>query len=147
MTRHILLADDDQDDCFLFEDVLKELSLSLPTQLTVANDGLQLMHILEKNYTALPDLVMLDLNMPLKNGFECLKEIKQDQRLRHLPVYIFSTSAQREAVDFVYDGGANLYIRKPETFQKLKDVIQKVLLINEEKSFSQPPREKFLWDI
>jgi CheY-like chemotaxis protein len=145
MTRHILLADDDQDDCFLFEDVLKELSL--PTQLTVANDGLQLMQILEKSYTTLPDLIMLDLNMPLKNGFECLKEIKQHQRLRHLPVYIFSTSAQRETVDVVYNDGANLYIRKPETFQKLKDVIQRVLLITDEKSFSQPPREKFLWDI
>src|SRR6476659_5166430 len=72
-SRNVFLADDDDDDCVLFEDVLKELSL--PYELTIANNGEQLMSKLKSN-TSLPDLVFLDLNMRLKTGFECLKEIR-----------------------------------------------------------------------
>ena len=85
---HIVLADDDNDDCLLFEEALNELLL--PNQLTVVNDGEQLMLYLHENTTQLPGVLFLDLNIPRKNGIECLAEIKEDPELKNLPVVIFS---------------------------------------------------------
>ena len=87
---NILLADDDSDDCLFFKDVLDELNL--PTLLTTVHNGEQLMEVLLKS-TELPDILFLDLNMPRKNGFECLSAIKQTKKLNQVPVIIFSTSA------------------------------------------------------
>ena len=70
----ILLADDDTDDCIFFKEALDELLL--PTKLMTVHDGEQLMHLLANESTELPDVLFLDLNMPRKNGFECLEEIK-----------------------------------------------------------------------
>src|SRR5688572_16802485 len=108
----LLLADDDDDDRLLFLDALKELSV--PVNLSVAANGEILMDVLAKS--PLTDIVFLDLNMPLKNGFECLEEIRADIRWRDLPVIIFSTSSQPSAIDQVYRRGAQLYIRKPNDY-------------------------------
>lgn len=140
--KHILIADDDEDDCILFEDTLRELSDD--TQLTVATNGEHLIQVLKNNSGQLPEIVFLDLNMPLKNGFECLKEIREDPRLKNLPVVIFSTSAQPQAVDAVYEQGANLFVQKPNTFQQLKDVIRYVLSVNWKNCPVRLPREQFL---
>ena len=86
--NHIFLAEDDADDRMLFEDALKELSI--PTQLTLANDNLELMSKLEILTThPPPQVIFLDLNMPRKNGFECLTEIRQTSKLKDIPVVIF----------------------------------------------------------
>lgn len=139
-TNHILLAEDDDDDRLLFLDVLKELPSAF--QLTTARNGEHLMDLLN-TLPRLPNLVFLDLNMPRKNGFECLEEIKKDSRFRRLPVIIFSTTSQPSTVSRVYKCGASLYIRKPSDFAKLKQAIQHVLEIDWEDS-PQPPKEEFL---
>jgi CheY-like chemotaxis protein len=123
--QHIALADDDEDDCVLFKDVLEELHIS--PLVSWAKNGEDLMQNLSKNHRPLPDIIFLDVNMPIKNGIECLKEIREDERLKHLPVIIFSTSTQQWAVEQAYELRANLFIRKPDTFQKLKDIIQRIL--------------------
>jgi DNA-binding response OmpR family regulator len=64
----------------------------------------------------LPVLIFLDLNMPLKNGFDCLKEIKKDDKLKSLPVIIYSTSGEEEVIKLVYKAGALFYIQKPDNF-------------------------------
>ena len=94
---HIYIADDDDDDCLLFGDVLRELEGQ--TKLTTASNGAELMDALEAiaGVTNLPHLLFLDLNMPIKNGIECLVEIKHNPKLRHLPVIIYSTSAQKRS--------------------------------------------------
>lgn len=140
--KSIFLADDDGDDCLLFEDALREIDLQ--TQLTTASDGMQLMSILKKTSLRLPDVIFLDLNMPCKNGFECLQEIKESPALRFIPVIIFSTSAQPDTIDKVYAQGANYYICKPGTFPLLKKAIEYVLSINWPADSIQPPREKFV---
>jgi CheY-like chemotaxis protein len=140
--KSIFLADDDGDDCLLFEDALREINRR--TQLTTASDGVQLMDILMKRGSALPDIIFLDLNMPCKNGFECLQEIKGSPALRFIPVIIFSTSAQPDTIDKVYAQGANYYICKPGTFLLLKKAIEYVLSINWQEDSIQPPREKFV---
>ncbi len=71
---NLLLADDDTDDCFFFKEALEELPVS--AKFTFVNDGVQLMQLLIVNDTSLADALFLDLNMPRKNGFECLSEIK-----------------------------------------------------------------------
>jgi CheY-like chemotaxis protein len=84
---NILLADDDLDDCIFFKEAVGELMLS--ANLKVVHDGEQLMQLLISETSELPDVLFLDLNMPRKNGFECLTEIKLDPRLKQLPIIIF----------------------------------------------------------
>ncbi|MFL5752327.1 MAG: response regulator [Bacteroidia bacterium] len=133
----ILLADDDKDDRFLFREALSELPVS--TQLTTVHDGEELMTFLVENATRLPDILFLDLNMPRKNGFECLTEIKQNDELKELPVIMFSTSYPRDMhyeqdiIKLLYKIGAHDYIRKPDDFNQLKQVIFHALTVTREK--------------
>ncbi len=140
---NILLADDDDDDCSFFEEALDELSLE--TTLVTVNDGVQLMDFLAStSQSDLPDILFLDLNMPKKNGSECLTEIRQIERLKSFPIIIFSTSLDAEIVDVMYEKGATFYIRKPGDFSKLKSVIQNALLAASENNFKQPARASFV---
>ena len=91
---NILLADDDIDDCKFFSDALDALPVS--TNLKTLNDGEQLMNYLFENSDSLPDVVFLDINMPRKNGLDCLLEIKTNSKLKDLPVVILSTSNSEE---------------------------------------------------
>ena len=74
----------------------------------------------------LPDIILLDLNMPRKDGREALKEIKSDARLKHIPIVILTTSKQEEDVIKSYNLGANSYISKPVTFEKLVELVRKL---------------------
>jgi len=139
---YLLLADDDEDDCLFFEEALDEITLS--TTLSVVNDGVQLMDYLKTKISNLPDVLFLDLNMPRKNGLECLDEIKNNENLKNLPIIIFSTSLDGEIVDKLYQKGASFYIRKPGEFSKLKSVIEKALTIASQNNFKQPERANFI---
>lgn len=136
---NILLADDDDDDRLLFKDVLREFSKN--ARLAFAHNGEQLMTMLRSE--SLPDVLFLDLNMPLKNGIECLEEIRNDEKLKDLPVVIFSTSSHPGTISRMYDIGAHLYVRKPNDFNNLRKAIYEVL----KKDWghpSKPPRENFV---
>lgn len=137
----LLLADDDNDDCDLFKDALNELAL--PADLSVVHDGEQLMQLLNKSET-LPEVLFLDLNMPRKNGFECLSEIKNDNKLKDLRVIIFSTSFDHDIVNMLYNNGAYYYISKPNEFNKLKNVIHSALSSIREQGYVKPTRENFV---
>lgn len=128
----ILLADDDLDDRFFFDKVLKEIPIS--TSLKTVNNGEQLMNYLNENLQKLPDVLFLDLSMPRKTGFECLSEIKENRNLRHLQVIMFTTSFTRGAdleqnlKSTLIKMGALDYIRKPNEYEELKRVIHQALL-------------------
>ncbi|MFM9984272.1 MAG: response regulator [Flavobacteriales bacterium] len=130
----ILLADDDTDDCGFFKKALAALPLS--TCLIVVNDGEQLMHQLLNETNELPDVLFLDLNMPRKNGMECLAEIKQNEKFKDLPVVIFSTVNNEAVMRTLFKAGAHIYIRKPGDFKQLKEVINNAIPIASEKVFS-----------
>lgn len=138
----ILLADDDEDDCFFFKQVLSELAI--PISLTVVHDGEQLMQCLLKKSTQLPQVLFLDLNMPRKNGFECLAELKRHASLKSLPVVILSTYFEPDMADRLFAGGAHYCIQKPPEFTKLKQVIERVLTMLAQNKFLEPTREKFV---
>lgn len=93
-TIKILFADDDVDDRLIFEKAIKRTSIS--TELTMVNNGEELMNYLFKKYKNLPDILFLDLSMPRKTGFECLIEMNQDQQLKNIPVVVFTTSFRRD---------------------------------------------------
>ncbi|GLU54631.1 response regulator [Dyadobacter frigoris] len=126
--KYIFLVDDDEDDCLLFEDALREVCDM--TELRTANDGMELMDILENKMPPTPDVIFLDLNMPKKNGYECLTEIRKEAKFKDIPVVIFSTSGEEEIINRLYDEGADYYIKKPGSFSKLKLAIQHILAID-----------------
>ena len=138
---NIVLADDDTDDCIFFKEALDELPIA--TGLKTVNNGEQLMELLANEAFLLPDVLFLDVNMPRKNGLECLLEIKLNLRLKHLPLIMFSTSLDPEAVNFLYSSGAQYFILKPPDFSELKKVIQQTLTLVAQGNILQPARENF----
>jgi CheY-like chemotaxis protein len=139
---NILLADDDTDDCIFFKEALEELIIS--TDLTTVHDGEQLMELLMDEENELPHILFLDLNMPRKNGFECLSEIKQNVKLKDVPVVIFSTSFEQEVVNRLYKNGAQYFIRKPSVFLQFKEIILHALLLILDESISCSTKENFV---
>lgn len=128
-TIRILLADDDDDDCLLTREALAESRRAI--DLRVVRDGEELMDYLKHrgNYSfpqhaPRPALILLDLNMPKKDGREALQEIKADEQLRKIPVVILTTSKAEEDVLRCYELGANSFIIKPFTFNGLVEVMQ-----------------------
>jgi CheY-like chemotaxis protein len=123
----ILMADDDDDDFLLTKKALKESKLA--NTLVRVGDGEELLDYLyrrgayESAPTERPGMILLDLNMPRKDGREALKEIKADPELRDIPVVIFTTSKAEEDVYRSYQLGSNSFITKPVTFDKLVRVI------------------------
>ena len=139
---NILLADDDIDDCVFFKKALEELPLSI--HFRAVHDGEQLMHLLTKETNGLPHVVFLDLNMPRKNGFECLSEIKLSKKLEQLPIIMYSTSLEQEVVNQLYKNGAQYFIRKPSAFPQFKKIIQQTVTLIARENLSQPTRENFV---
>jgi len=120
----ILMADDDPDDRFLVGEAITESQLA--TDFRSVEDGERLLDYLRQrgDYAApdaapRPALILLDLNMPRKDGHEALREIKADPELRHIPVVVLSTSAAEQDVFGSYDLGASSYVTKPSSFDDL----------------------------
>jgi CheY-like chemotaxis protein len=125
----ILIADDDPEDCMLIKDAFKEGLLV--NGLRFVEDGEELMDYLrhqgkygDRSTSPRPGIILLDLNMPKKDGREALKEIKSDPDLRSIPVVILTTSKEEEDILRSYDLGANSYITKPVTFAGLVEAIK-----------------------
>jgi CheY-like chemotaxis protein len=124
-TFHILLADDDEADRLLFTDAFSELKLETVVQ--TVNNGVQLMEYLQKKEKPLPQLLFLDLNMPRKNGLQCLMEIRSNEKLKDISVAIYSTSNSEKDIEETFLHGANIYIHKPADFNILKQVLEKAV--------------------
>lgn len=125
----ILMAEDDPDDRFLTKEALKEAHLA--NELRFVEDGEDLMDYLlaqgkyaEKDAAPRPGIILLDLNMPRKDGREALKEIKDDPALRLIPVVVLTTSKAEEDILRSYDLGVSGYVTKPVTLQELIGVMK-----------------------
>lgn len=121
----ILLADDDHDDTFLFQEALEQVPVE--TLLSVAENGVDLLRIL-KGSKCKPDMIFLDMNMPVKNGLECLEEIRGTTGYEQVPIVILSTSIAQHLWESAYRNGANLYIQKPTSFNSLIEILKRCLL-------------------
>jgi CheY-like chemotaxis protein len=142
---HILMADDDEDDRMFFREAIQEIKVR--TKITLVNDGLQLMNYLNHPGNHLPNVVFLDLNMPLKSGMECLIEIRKNSRLKDLAVAIYSTSSTEEYIEEAFVKGANIYIKKPDDFSALKVILEQVINLNWQYHTSGLKKENFLLNI
>jgi CheY-like chemotaxis protein len=129
ITVTILMADDDEDDCILAREALAESRVV--NDLHFVQDGEELMDYLcrrgkyaQASNSPRPSLILLDLNMPKKDGREALTEIKADPNLRQIPVVVLTTSQAQEDIYRSYDLGANSFITKPVTFDSLVEVMK-----------------------
>jgi CheY-like chemotaxis protein len=121
--KRILLVDDDADDQVYFRDAVNELSESL--QCEIASNGREALDQIEQ--LPLPDCIFLDLNMPVMNGYECLAFLKTEERYKHIPVVIFTTSKNSQDIDLARRLGANLFFTKPTNFDTLCSKLDKIL--------------------
>lgn len=142
---HILIADDDEDDLTFFSEAITELKME--NKLTMLEDGKNLIDYLNNPETSLPDILFLDLNMPYKNGLECLKEIRANDRFKDMSIAIYSTSSSEKDIEDTFVEGANVYIKKPNDFSKLKKVIKDVLNMNWQFHTSGLNKETFFMNI
>lgn len=133
--RVVFYTDDDEDDRDMFRDAFHSIieDCDIATQST----GYELLQLLVKG-SRHPIVIFLDLNMPVKNGYEVLKEIRQSESITALPVVIFSTSDDIKAISASRKLGANFYISKPSSFSALKNAIKHTLAIDW-KNFSPSP--------
>lgn len=135
--QSIVLADDDRDDHDFFKAALQEID---PTKnLHVVTDGAQLLDLLQ-HYV--PDLIFLDLDMPCKNGLECLREIRTNSTLHNLPVVVFSSTSRPANIATAYEMGGNLFFIKPSNYLDLVAAIRTILAMD----WSNPNaiKEKYL---
>ena len=125
---NIFLADDDSDDVELFQEALEEICISCT--LTSSKDGIELLNKLSCPENSLPEVMFIDVNMPLMNGLECLEQIRLHESLKNIPVVILTTSISPTTVERAYELGANMFVEKPSDFKELKSMIVKVMKID-----------------
>ena len=128
-TVRILIADDDEDDLLLIADAFEEARLTNP--IDFVKDGEELMHYLRKegqyadtDDIPLPGIILLDLNMPKKDGRTALKEIREDPKLHKIPIIVLTTSKSEEDILKTYELGVISFITKPVTFDRLVEVVR-----------------------
>ena len=143
----IFMADDDEDDCLLFVDVLQEASFK--SNLKCFSNGSQLIDHMKNinNEANFPHLLFLDLNMPIKNGLDSLAEIRAYAAFSNIPIIVYSTSAQREAVETAFENGANLFVKKPDSFGKLKILLEKIMERYITSKLLKPDKSDFFIDL
>lgn len=120
----VLLVEDDPGDVLLIREAFEDHKLN--NTLLVASDGVEALEILRSPEAGRPDLVLLDLNLPRKDGREVLKEIKADDALRSIPVVVLTTSDAEEDILRSYDLHANAYVTKPVDFESFIDVVRQI---------------------
>jgi len=120
--HNIILAEDDEDDKYIFADALREINPGIKVE--YVSDGNQLMALLE-NF--LPDLLFLDLDMPHKNGLQCLVEIRGNEKLEHLPTVVFSSTTRPANIQTAYEMGAHLFLIKSSNFNDYKAALQSIM--------------------
>jgi CheY-like chemotaxis protein len=119
----ILIADDDIDDQYMLKQAFN--SVQLEEHVITVNDGVELLDYLNKRgkykdaAVMCPKIILLDLNMPKKDGRECLREIKANAKLSSIPVVVYSTSSNPDDIAYAYQHGASSYISKPYSYQEL----------------------------
>ncbi|PXY40430.1 response regulator [Flavobacterium cheongpyeongense] len=139
----ILLTDDDQDDRDFFADAVEDLHLNVTVEF--CKNGLELLNFLYDKNRIIPDIIFLDLNMPVMSGFETLEQIREDILFKEIPVIaIYSTSSSQESIKNTFGSGANAYIVKPTDINELKKLIKKVVEMDWRENLKHSKLESFI---
>jgi CheY-like chemotaxis protein len=125
---HILLVEDNEGDILLTREAFEESKVT--TQISVSRNGQEALDFLFRRGTYMdakkPDLILLDINIPIYNGHEVLKQIKTDNILKKVPVIMLTTSSNQTDIDSAYENHANSYIKKPLDMEEFLDTILKI---------------------
>lgn len=129
---HTFLIDDDEDDRYIFELAIKDMDQGIIHSSSAS--GYEALNKIKNEPEFTPDFIFLDLNMPLIGGKECLAEIRKIERLKEVPVYIYSSFLQPPDAEKLRDAGARAYIAKPADIKELSRILTRILNINEVES-------------
>jgi CheY-like chemotaxis protein len=125
---HILLVDDNEGDILLTREALEEARIV--NKISIANDGVEAISFLKKDPpyrdTEMPDIILLDINLPKMDGTEVLSIIKNDPELKRIPVIMLTTSSAEKDILTSYDNYANCYITKPVDLERFMDVVRTI---------------------
>jgi CheY-like chemotaxis protein len=136
----VYLIDDDEDEYLLFKQAVSELRLNV--EIKYINTCAEVLDLIDQG--EIPDLIFLDLNMPVISGRECTKKIREKLKDK-LSIIIYSTSKYPPDVEGTHQDGANLYVIKPNSFEGLMQTLKAVFSIDWKQKFYFPPKEKFLF--
>ena len=133
------MADDDQDDFMILQEAATKVAETLT--ISYAANWMDMWKSLMK---ALPHAVLLDLNMPVKDGFECLQTLRADDKFNELPIIIYSTSLNKTDIDKAYEYGANYFVVKPNSMEEITTVLKKIYSMDKAMLLDRPVREEFV---
>ena len=137
----IILAEDDPDDQELFMEALN--ATEVPSEVITVENGEELVSTLKDPTEPKPDIVFIDINMPVKGGKEALEEIKSDEELKEIPAVMLSTSNHPKDIEETFNKGANLYIQKPSSFTGFILILKKVFILHWTKALINPVKNIF----
>lgn len=132
----IILAEDDKEDQELFIDALD--AADVPSELTTVENGQQLVDALKDKSQPDPDIIFIDINMPVKGGKQALAEIKGDKELKDIPAVMLSTWDHASDIEDTFDKGADLYVQKPNSFAGFVLLLKKVFFLHWAKALLRP---------
>jgi CheY-like chemotaxis protein len=137
----ILLAEDDKDDQELFIDALD--AADVPSEVTAVENGQELVDTLRDKSQPDPDIIFIDINMPVKGGKQALEEIKGDKELRDIPAVMLSTWDHPSDIEDAFEKGADLYVQKPNSFSGFVLLLKKVFFLHWAKALLGPVKKLF----
>jgi CheY-like chemotaxis protein len=137
----IILAEDDKDDQELFMEALE--ATKVPSEVTTVENGKQLVDTLKDPEEPKPEIVFIDINMPVKGGKQALEEIKSDEELKEIPAVMLSTSNHPNDIEETFNKGANLYVQKPSSFAGFILILKKVFVLHWTKALINPVKNVF----
>jgi CheY-like chemotaxis protein len=137
----ILYADDDEDDCQLFREILSELNFQ--GRVTIVNDGEHLMSKVHDLTFEVPSIIFLDINMPCKNGIECLEDIRSNATYKSVPVVMLTTARNSSRIIKCFNKEASRYIIKPTSVARLRALIHDILQMDSH-ALAAPQKNNFL---
>ncbi len=139
----IVVTDDDHDDREFFEAAVEDLNLN--HKVHFCKNGMELLNHLYDDKLDMPDIIFLDLNMPILSGFETLQQIRENDKFKNIPIIaIYSTSATQDGINTTFSLGANAYVVKPISFDDLKKLVKKVLETDWEEKLKHTEIESFI---
>ncbi len=121
MTKRFVLVDDDTDDAYIFCEAMKQIAW---VECITIENGLELFDLLSTHHINSSDVIFLDINMPMIDGWHCLKNLKNSTEYASIPVIMYSTSAARKDIDMAYHLGAHLFLTKPEDIRELSNILE-----------------------
>lgn len=133
------MADDDKDDFIILQEAAEKSGDTFT--LSYAANWLDLWRALMKS---LPDVIFLDLNMPVKSGLECLQLLRSDKKFNELPIIIYSTSTSKKDIEKAYDHGANYFAIKPNRLDGIVTLLKRIKVMSKDRLSWMPPKEEFV---